>query len=199
MPREDISFDANSPPSIVFVSPKPPGPPNSISAAREGYSLAATLMLLRTALLWIHALTGAAWVAASGCFVIAGLALGSGGDEQRNFALRAAPRIVEFNLIAAILVLLSGGVNLLLAGMDRNFRFSSEFVRIITIKIVLFVAMVLALRWTRRASALLRDDAELPAPANALTERVTVMVKTHAAVALMGGIALLLGLWLMGT
>jgi hypothetical protein len=131
--------------------------------------------------------------------VIAGLALGSGSDEQRNFALRAAPKIVGFNLIAAILVLLTGGVNLLLAGMDRNFRFSSEFVRIITVKIVLFVAMVLALRWTRRASALLRDDAEIPAPVNALTERVTVMVKTHAAVALMGGIALLLGLWLMGT
>ncbi|HTR61193.1 MAG TPA: hypothetical protein VMH37_05785, partial [Candidatus Binataceae bacterium] len=88
-------------------------------------------MLLQTIILWMHALAGAAWVAACLCFVIAGLALASGSDEQRNFALRAAPKIVGFNLMAAILLLLSGGLNLVLAGIARNFNFSGDFTRIL--------------------------------------------------------------------
>ena len=156
-------------------------------------------MLLQTIVLWMHALAGAAWVAACLCFVIAGLALASGSDEQRNFALRAAPKIVGFNLMAAILLLLSGGLNLVLAGIARNFNFSGDFTRILAIKIALFVAMFLALLYTARSSRALPDDSRPDAPLDALDDRVAVMVRMHAAIALMGAIALLLGLWLMGT
>ena len=155
-------------------------------------------MLLQTIILWIHALAGAAWVAASLCFVIAGLALASGSDEQRNFALGAAPKIVLFNLMAAILLLISGAVNLLFAGMARDFHFSSEFIRIIGIKLALFVVMFVALRSTMRAAARLRDDADPSAPLNAVPDRLTALVRTNAAIAVMGATALLLGLWLMG-
>ena len=156
-------------------------------------------MLLQTIILWMHALAGAAWVAACLCFVIAGLALASGSDEQRNFALRAAPKIVGFNLMAAILLLLSGGLNLVLAGIARNFNFSGDFTRILVIKIALFVAMFLALLYTARSSRALPDDSRPDASFDALDDRVAVMVRMHAAIALMGAIALLLGLWLMGT
>jgi len=133
------------------------------------------------------------------CFVIAGLVLSAGGDEQRDFALGAAPRIVGFSLAAALLLGLTGAVNLILAGVVRNFRFSSEFGRVLGIKVVLFVAMIIALRWTLRAGASLPDDARPPAPSNALAHRLAAMVRAQGAIAAMGAVALLLGLWLMGT
>ena len=156
-------------------------------------------MPLQTIILWMHALAGAGWVAACVCFVIAGLALPSGSNEQRSFALVAAPRIVLFNLVAAILVLLSGVANLILAGMARDFHFSTEFWRTLAVKVVLFITMFVVLRWTLSAARHLRDDAEPSALLDALSDHVTGMVRWHAAIAAMGGIALLLGLWLMGT
>ena len=154
-------------------------------------------MALRTVILWIHALAGAGWVAAGVCFVIAGLALT--GDEQRDFALGAAPRIVGFSLAAALVLFLTGAVNLVLAGIARRFRFSKEFGGILGIKVVLFVVMVLALRWTLRAAAALRDAAQPTPPLDALADKTAGMLRAQGAIALMGAVALLLGLWLMGT
>jgi putative copper export protein len=156
-------------------------------------------MPLETVILWIHALAGAGWVAACVCFVIAGLVLSAGGDEQRDFALGAAPRIVAFSLAAALLLVFTGAVNLILAGIVRNFRFSSEFGRILVVKIVLFVVMFLALRWTLRAAASLPNDAQPAAPTNALAHRMAGLVRAQGAIAVLGAVALLLGLWLMGT
>ena len=156
-------------------------------------------MMLQTIVLWMHALAGGAWVAACVCFVIAGLALASGSDEQRNFALGAAPKIVLFNLVAAILVLLTGAINLLFAGMVRRFHFSAEFWRTLGIKAVLFLAMFIALRLALRAAMRLRDDAQPSAPLDALSDRISGLVRLHGAIALMGAAALLMGLWLMGT
>jgi hypothetical protein len=156
-------------------------------------------MALRTVILWIHALAGAGWVAACVCFVIAGLALTAGGDEQRDFALGAAPRIVGFSLAAALVLLLTGAVNLVLAGVVRSFRFSQEFGGILGLKVVLFVVMFLVLRWTLRAAASLHDDAQPAAPMNTLADRMAGMVRAQGAIAVMGAVALLLGLWLMGT
>jgi hypothetical protein len=156
-------------------------------------------MPLQTVILWIHALAGAGWVAACVCFVIAGLVLSAGGDEQRDFALGAAPRIVRFSLAAALVLVFTGAVNLILAGVVRNFRFSSEFGRILGIKVVLFVVMFIALRWTLRAGASLPYDAQLPEPSAALAHRLAAMVRAQGAIVVMGAVALLLGLWLMGT
>jgi hypothetical protein len=156
-------------------------------------------MALQTVILWIHALAGAGWVAACVCFVIAGLVLSAGGDEQRDFALGAAPRIVGFSLGAALVLLFTGAVNLVLAGIVRRFRFSQEFGSILGLKVVLFVAMFLALRWTLRAAASLPGDAQGAAPSKALAHRMVGMVRAQGAIAVMGAVALVLGLWLMGT
>jgi hypothetical protein len=156
-------------------------------------------MALQTVILWIHALAGAGWVAACVCFVIAGLVLSAGGEEQRDFALGAAPRIVGFSLAAALLLLITGAVNLALAGIVRGFRFSRVFGGILGLKVVLFVVMFLVLRWSFRAAAALPDDAKPAAPSNALAQRMAGMVRAQGAIAVMGAVALLLGLWLMGT
>jgi len=156
-------------------------------------------MALQIVILWIHALAGAGWVAACVCFVIAGLVLSAGGDEQRDFALGAAPKIVAFGLAAALVLVFTGAVNLVLAGIVRSFRFSQEFGRILGLKVVLFVVMFLALRWTLRAAASLPGDAQPAAPSNALALRMAGMVRAQCAIAVMGAVALLLGLWLMGT
>jgi hypothetical protein len=146
----------------------------------------------------MHALAGAAWVIASICFVIAGLALATGSDEQRNFAQGAALKIVLFNLMAAILVLLTGVANFLIVGTIRDYEFSPAFWRTLGIKVLLFLAMFAVVRSALRRAMRLRDDADPSAPLNALSDRISGMVRLHAAVALMGAIALLLGLWLMG-
>jgi hypothetical protein len=156
-------------------------------------------MALRTAILWIHALAGAGWVAACACFVVAGLVLSAGGDEQRDFALGAAPRIVGFSLAAALVLLFTGAVNLVLAGTARGFRFSREFGSILGVKVVLFVVMFLALRWTLRVAASLPGEDRAAAPSEALAHRMAGMVRAQGAIAVMGAVALLLGLWLMGT
>ncbi|MGO9606681.1 MAG: hypothetical protein ACLQAT_25385 [Candidatus Binataceae bacterium] len=154
-------------------------------------------MGLRTVILWIHALAGAGWVAACVAFVIAGLALAAGSEEQRNFALRAAPKIDRFNIVAAIVLLLTGAANLLLAGLIRNFRFSSQFGLTLGAKVILFIGMSIALAWTLRTAASLRTSAD--ADDEALAGITSRMVRAHGAIAIMGGLALLLGLWLMGS
>ncbi len=157
-------------------------------------------MEARTVILWIHALSGAAWVAACGCFVIAGLAIVAGGEEQANFALIAAPKIDAFNLIAAAILLVTGGINLALAGITRNFRFSGQFGLILGAKVILFIAMALAMGRAMRITASLRASgaaSKPPAPEIARSTKRTLWV--HGAIAVMGGIALLLGLWLMGS
>jgi hypothetical protein len=155
-------------------------------------------MGLRTTILWIHALAGVAWVAACVCFVIAGLALTAGSKDQRNFALRAAPQIDRFNVGAAIVLLLTGGINLGLAGVIRDFRFSFQFGLILTIKVMLFIVMSIVLGRSLRIAASLRESAD-GVGGDAVAGATNRMIRAHGAIALMGGIALLLGLWLMGS
>lgn len=155
-------------------------------------------MELRITILWIHALAGAGWVAACVCFVIAGLALTAGSDEQRTFALRAAPQIDRFNLAAALTVVLSGAVNLGFAGLIRRFSFSLQFGLILAIKVILFIGMSIALGRSLRIAASLGEPTH-SAAGDAIATATNRMIKTHGAIAAMGGVALLLGLWLMGS
>jgi hypothetical protein len=155
-------------------------------------------MGLRTTILWIHALSGAAWVAACGCFVIVGLALESGGAEQRNFVARVAPKIDGLIITAAALLLVSGGVNFAMAGEARGFRFSQAFLIVLGAKTVIFLAMVAALAAAMRIEKVARADLARGETA-AVSGAMEKMVRYHGAVAALGGVALLLGLWLMGS
>lgn len=155
-------------------------------------------MELRSTILWIHALAGGAWVTACVCFVIAGLAIAAGSEEQINFALRAAPKIDGFNIAAATVVLVTGGFNLALAGVARSFDFSAQFGIILAIKVILFIAMALALGRALSITATLRAVADKGRVA-AIPGATARTVRWHGAIAAMGAIALLCGLWLMGS
>ncbi len=155
-------------------------------------------MALRTTVLWIHALAGGGWVAACGCFVIAGLAISAGSEEQRSFAMRAAPAIDRFNLAAAAILLITGLMNFTLAGLGRGFRFSAQFKIILSIKVMLFVGMAIALGRSLRIAAAMRAAAA-PADTDSVPRAVDRMVRAHGAIVAMGAMALLLGLWLLGS
>jgi putative copper export protein len=136
---------------------------------------------LTTAILWIHATAGALWIGACACFVIAALALTPGTNEHRNFVDRSAPKIDRLAILAAALLLLTGLVNLAQAAISRQFAFSTAFTTVLAIKIVLYIAMLAIMRSSMKTAAIDRK------------------VKAHAAIAAMGSIALLLGLWLIGS
>ena len=151
-----------------------------------------------TVILWIHAACGAIWVGACACFVIAGLALAAGSDEQRNFIVSAAPKIDVLGMVAAALLLITGFINLMTAGISRRFVFSTAFTTVLAIKIALFIVMILVMTWSMRIGAAIRAVLER-GRAEAVPGAMRRMVRAHIAIVALGGIALMLGTWLMGS
>jgi hypothetical protein len=154
--------------------------------------------LFATAILWTHAAAGAIWVGACACFVIAGLALGAGSVEQLNFVESAAPKIDLLGLAAAAVLLATGLINLMTAGISRGFAFSTTFVTVLAIKIVLFIVMIGVMTWSMRIGEVIRAVLGR-GRSDAVPGAMTRMVRAHVAIVAMGGIALMLGTWLMGS
>jgi hypothetical protein len=154
--------------------------------------------LFATAILSMHAAAGAIWVGACACFVIAGLALTAGSVEQRNFVASAAPKIDLLGLFAAIVLMLTGFINLMTAGAARRFAFSSAFMTVLAIKIALFIIMIVVMTWSMRIGAVIRAVVTR-GRTDAVPGAMTRMVRAHIAIVAMGGIALLLGTWLIGS
>jgi len=159
---------------------------------------AQVIALFASAILWTHAAAGALWIGACACFVIAGLALGAGSVEQRNFVERAAPRIDLLGLAAAIILLATGLFNLMTAGVSRRFAFSTAFMTVLAIKVALFIVMIAVMTWAMRVGAVIRAVAAR-GRVDAMPAAMTRMVQAHLAIVAMGGIALILGTWLMGS
>ncbi len=145
--------------------------------------------LLKTAVLWMHALSALVWIGSCASLVLVGSALGAGSDEARDLMLKAAPRIDRLNLAAAATLLVSGAVNFAIAGAARNYAFSPSFIAVLCAKIGLFAAMALALAASWRAEAMLGHDA-LGATAR--------IVKLSGLTVVSGMIALALSVWLLG-
>jgi hypothetical protein len=157
-----------------------------------------TLRLFGPLILWTHAAAGAIWVGACACFVIAGLALSAGSVEQRNFVANAGPKIDVLGLVAAIVLLVTGFINLMTAGIARRFAFSTAFMTVLAIKIALFIIMIVVMTWSIRIGAVIRAVVAR-GRADAVPGAMTRMVRAHIAIVAMGGIALMLGTWLMGS
>jgi len=154
--------------------------------------------LLGSAILWTHVAAGAIWVGACACFVIAGLALAAGSDDQRNFVASAAPKIDLLGLVAAVVLLATGFINLITAGVTRRFVFSTSFMAVLAIKIALFIVMIVVMTWSMRVGAVIRAVVARER-VDAVPGAMTRMVRAHIAIVAMGGIALILGTWLMGS
>ena len=148
--------------------------------------------------MWIHAAAGAVWIGACACFVIAGLALAPRLDEQRNFAISAAPKIDRLAILSAALLFLTGLANLASAGISRRFAFPTAFMIVLAIKIALFIVMITMMRSSMKIGAVIRSVVAR-GRTDAVPGAMSRMVKAHAAIVAMGAVALMLGLWLMGT
>jgi putative copper export protein len=157
-----------------------------------------SLRLFGSAILWTHAAAGAIWVGACACFVIAGLALAAGSAEQRIFTVNAAPKIDLLGLVAAAVLLVTGLINLTTAGISRRFAFSTAFMTVLAIKIALFIVMIVVMTWSMRIGAVIRAVLAR-GRSDAVPGAMSRMVKAHVAIVAMGGLALILGTWLMGS
>ncbi|MGH7923484.1 MAG: hypothetical protein ACREQH_02695 [Candidatus Binatus sp.] len=154
--------------------------------------------MFSTAILWTHVAAGALWVGACACFVIAGLALSADSVEQRNFVERAAPKIDLLGLVAAAVLLVTGLINLATAGVSRRYAFSTAFITVLAIKIALFIVMIVVMTWSMRVGAVIRAVVAR-GRVDAVPGAMSRMVRAHVAIVAMGGLALILGTWLMGS
>jgi hypothetical protein len=155
---------------------------------------AVTSLAVRTVILWIHALAGAGWTAAAGAFVIAEAAMNPEDGERRSFARRAAPLINRLGAAAVVVLVVTGVVNLILASAVRAHPFSRGFITVLAIKAGILVAMCLVL------FAAFRTEGELNAPVARDAERASMrLMALNGAIVAMGGAALVLGLWLLGS
>lgn len=150
---------------------------------------------LSGALLWIHVLSGVVWIGASACLAIGVAALTAGTEEFHDFAARAVPALDRVNLVAAILLAGTGITNVLLRGSMNGYSFSSTFLGVLVFKIVLFAAMAFALWKSFKAETALGGD-----PTTGHDEpAIKRLVAPSIAVAVLGGLAMALGVWLVGS
>jgi hypothetical protein len=156
-------------------------------------------MLLRTTLLWIHTLSGVTWVGACVCFVLAASTMTAGSPEWRDFTLKATPLVNRIGLASAVLLALTGLVNLYLVGRVRGFDFPASFAAVLGAKTALYCAMVFALAASIRTEAAMRPGAGNPGAAVTEAAGVRRLVRLYGLTAALGAIALALGLWLTGT
>lgn len=152
--------------------------------------------LVRSLFLWVHALSASIWVLAAACTALAAVALGAEGEELGEFAIRVVPKLNWISTVFAALLFATGIGNLVMVGRARDFNFSPTFVRVLAAKVTLFVLMVSSLAASWRAQGMLIAKQSSGAPAAVYLRRIILLA---AAIALMGAMALALGLWLVGS
>jgi hypothetical protein len=146
-----------------------------------------------TICLWTHVAVAAWWVLASTIMALAAALMSSEGEEAQDFVLRVVPKLNRVNAAAAGLLLGTGIVNVFSAGERRNFVFSTDFTRILEIKVVLYLAMVAAL------VLLFGIERRLWRASHAEVKNGTGrLVTLSALIALAGAGAMILGVWLVG-
>jgi len=143
--------------------------------------------------LWAHAIGGAVLVLACICLALAGAALSGEEDGGEEFARRVLPGLNWLASAGAVVLLITGVGNLMAVGTRRHYRFSTTFEAVLAAKLILFVLIVSGLLglWGV-AAGMRRSNVARPG-----TLRRAVILA--AACALMGAIALALGLWLVGS
>ncbi len=147
----------------------------------------------RTVILWVHALGGAGWIGACVCFLLAAGAMGIDTGEGRAFARRVAPAINRIGLAATVLIVATGMVNFVLAGAERNYHFSSVFVGVLCAKIALLLVMFMLVIASFRAEGRLDEGGD------ALVRTIRRILALDGAIAAAGALAMILGLWLLGS
>ncbi|MGO9061460.1 MAG: hypothetical protein ACLQU2_29395 [Candidatus Binataceae bacterium] len=148
---------------------------------------------LSTAALWMHVVSASWWILACVTMAVAGAVVGAESAEGQEFIARVVPRLNQANAVAAAALLLSGIVNLVVVGKHRGFSFPPSFVRVLSIKVALYVVMA-AVLWVSSGIG------RMPAVgAGSKGPRGTgKLAALSAMTALMGAAAMILGVWLAG-
>jgi putative copper export protein len=149
---------------------------------------------VRTTILWIHAIGGGAWVGAAIVFVMAASASGIEDEEGVAMVRRIAPAINRIGLGAMLFIVISGVVNIYIAGLMRRFSFSNAFIELLAMKIAALSTMYVLLTMSWRAEPTLASS-----DASQARRAARRLISCNIAIAGCGGIALLLGLWLLGS
>jgi uncharacterized membrane protein len=159
-------------------------------------------MVIRSVVLWIHVLCGVVWVGTSASFLLAISAMTAESAEWRDFALLAAPRINRINVVAALILPMTGAGNLFSAALMRRSPFPPAFVGIVAIKVVLFFVMGVMLAAAFAAERTMRESFA-GAPSDDVSDHGTAalrrLVRLYGTITALGVVALVLGLWLAGT
>src|ERR1700693_4712461 len=100
---------------------------------------------MRTTILWLHAIGGGAWVGAAPGFCIATSATGIEDEEGLAIVRRIAPAINRIGLGAMLFIVISGIVNIYIAGLMRRFAFSNAFIELLALKIAALSVMYVLL------------------------------------------------------
>ena len=149
---------------------------------------------MRTTILWLHAVGGGAWAGAAIVFVIAASAMGIKDDEGLAMVRRIAPAINRIGLGAMLFIVISGLVNIYIAGLMRRFSFSNAFIVVLALKIAALSAMYVLLTLSWRAEATLASS-----DASQVRRGARRLMSYNIAIAGLGAAALLMGLWLLGS
>ena len=100
-------------------------------------------MTFRTFVLWVHISTITLWL--GGLFAVSFVlvpVLSRKADEGGELVRAALQRFMRISREIIFLVFLSGIFNIILAGMVRNFEFGPVYMRIVTAKFALFIAII---------------------------------------------------------
>ncbi len=143
-------------------------------------------------------MAGALWLGASAAFAIAGLALAADSEEQRSFVARGASRINAVAIVAAVMLVLTGMLNLAHVLQLRAGSLAHAFLYVLGLKIALYIAMLMTLGVAMRAISAMRFELERGVD-GALPRATRTMLRAHLAILAMGSIAMMLGLWLVGS
>lgn len=159
-------------------------------------------MVIRSVVLWVHVLCGVIWVGTSASFLLAISAMTAESAEWRDFALRAAPPINRINVVAALIIPMTGAGNLFSAALMRRSPFPPAFVGIVAIKVVIFFVMGVTLAAAFAAERAMRESFAGEPPDHDFADGVAALrrlVRLYGTIAAFGAVALVLGLWLAGT
>ena len=108
-------------------------------------------MTFSTFVLWVHISTIVIWL--GGLFTVIFVLVPvlarkiTSPKEVAGLVEAVLKRFQRISREIIFLVFLSGAFNIILAGMARNFAFGSTYMRILTVKLLLFVVIVIVQAW----------------------------------------------------
>jgi hypothetical protein len=137
-------------------------------------------------------------VGAAASFVLALVALTGQSQERRDFAVRVAPRLNRLCLSCAVLLPLTGIINLAFAAERHGGVLPPEFVGIVSVKLGLYAAMAWMLwRAMERATAI-SGLAPAASEGDEGVASLRGLVLMYGLMVVAGAVALLMGVWLAG-